>query len=74
MCEVYHVMGIVTTYGLTVALGLLAGSLASISAAGRLCEVSIHVCVLLFHLTTACIFIQRLPIICNISYFKFSSF
>ena len=47
MCDVYHVVGIVTTYGLTVALGCLPVHLLSISAAGRLCEVSVHVCVLL---------------------------
>ena len=40
MCDVYHVVGIVTTYGLTVALGcLLVHLLYSISAAGgkRMC-------------------------------------
>ena len=39
MCDVYHVMGIVTTCGLRVALECLL-------AAGRLCEVS--VCVVTF--------------------------
>ena len=39
MCDV---IGIVTTCGMTVALGC-AGSLASICAAGRLCEVMVTV-------------------------------
>ena len=53
MCDVYHVVGIVTTLWSDSGIRVLAG----ISAAGRLCEVSI--CVLL---SLDCIFIQRLPI------------
>ena len=56
MCEVHHVMGIVTTYGLTV---VLAGSLASISAAGRLCEVSICVLLSLDYFVCVCALVYK---------------
>ena len=70
MCDVYHVVGIVTTYGLTVALGCLLVHL----LAFLLLEVKAYVCY--FHLTTACIFLYRdyLYFICNIIFLNFLDF
>ena len=57
MCDVYHVVGIVTTYGVTVALGCL---LVHLLAFLLLEDYVRYAYVCYFHLNTACIFIQRL--------------